>query len=70
MDLGRAYVDDYAAAIAAADTDSVLGVISAVYPAPENLVFVLLGDAEIIREDVAKYGPVTEIAITEPRFRP
>jgi len=33
-------------------------------------VFVVLGDAELIRDDVAKYGPITEIAITEPRFRP
>jgi hypothetical protein len=33
-------------------------------------VFVLIGDAATIRDDVTKYGPVTEISITEPRFRP
>jgi hypothetical protein len=33
-------------------------------------VLVIIGDAELIREDIAKYGEVTEMSITEPRFRP
>jgi zinc protease len=41
-----------------------------VYPSPDDLVFVVLGDAELIRDDVAKYGPITEMAITDPRFLP
>ncbi len=32
-------------------------------------VLVLLGDAEQIRDAVSQYGPVTEMAITEPSFR-
>jgi hypothetical protein len=32
------------------------------------LVFV--GDAALIRDDIETYGPVTEMSITEPRFRP
>ena len=43
--------------------------ISEVYPAAEDVVIVLIGDAEAIREAVTKYGPVTEVSITEPRFR-
>jgi hypothetical protein len=45
-------------------------VIDPVYPTPDNLVFVLLGDAELIRERVGKYGPVTEMSVTAPHFRP
>ena len=43
--------------------------IGEVYPDPNNLVFVIIGDADVIRNDVAKYGPVTEMSITEPHFR-
>jgi hypothetical protein len=35
----------------------------------DDLVIVLIGDAGAIREAVTKYGPVTEVSITEPRFR-
>jgi hypothetical protein len=30
---------------------------------------VLLGDAELIREQVSKYGPLLEMPISEPHFR-
>lgn len=68
--LGPEYINDYGAAISSVEMDSLNQVISEVYPSPENLVFVILGDAELIRGDVAKYGTVTELAISEPRFRP
>jgi zinc protease len=68
--LDRSYIDDYGAALAAATPVSVHNAISEVYPVPEDLVLVMIGDAEAIRDDVARYGPVTETAITEPRFRP
>jgi hypothetical protein len=45
-------------------------VVADVYPARSELVFVLLGDADAIREDVARYGAVTEMSITAPGFRP
>jgi predicted Zn-dependent peptidase len=68
--LGRDYIDAYGEALGAVTPVSVHNAISEVYPLPENLVFVLVGDAEAIRDGVAKYGPVTELSITEPRFRP
>lgn len=70
MGLDVAYINDYGAAISAATIETVATTISDVYPLADNLVFVLLGDAAQIRDDIAKYGPVTEIAISEPRFRP
>lgn len=68
--LGASYVNDYGEALSAADTAAVAAVIDAVYPVAENLVFVLLGDAEAIREQAAAYGPLTEMPITVPHFRP
>ena len=70
MGLDASYIDGYGPAIAAADSEAIAAVINDVYSQPDDLVFVLLGDAELIRDDIAKYGPVTELAITEPRFRP
>ena len=68
--LDASYVNDYGAAIAGAGSESIQSVITSVYPGPDDLVFVVLGDAELIRDDVAKYGPITEMAITDPQFRP
>ena len=63
-------MNDYGAAIAGASGEDIQSVITSVYPDSANLVFVIIGDAELIRDDIAKYGPVTEMAITEPRFTP
>jgi predicted Zn-dependent peptidase len=68
--LGREDVDGYAVRIGAVDTDTARAVIDSVYPRREALVHVLIGDAAAIRDDVAKYGPVTEMRITDPRFSP
>lgn len=68
--LDRDYIDTYGEALNAATPVSVHNTISEVYPLPENLVLVMVGDAGLIRDDVAKYGPVTELSITEPRFSP
>jgi len=68
--LDASYINDYGAAVAEAGSETILSVIASVYPRPDDLVFVIIGDAEIIRDDVARYGPITDLAITEPRFRP
>ena len=68
--LDASYVNDYGAAVSGAGSESIQSVIMSVYPSPDDLVFVVLGDAELIRDDVAKYGPITEMAITDPRFLP
>jgi zinc protease len=68
--LDAAYINDYGASLAAATPESIAAVIERVYPGPDNLVFVILGDAASIREQVTVYGTVTEISISEPRFHP
>ena len=68
--LDESYINDYGAAVANADGEAIRSVITEVYPASENLVFTIIGDAEKIREQIAKYGPVIEMSITDPRFTP
>ena len=68
LDVG--YINDYGQALGSAGVALVSEVIEAVYPVPDDLVFVLLGDAATIRDKAAAYGPLVEMPITEPRFRP
>jgi hypothetical protein len=37
---------------------------------PGDLVFVVIGKGEDIREDLEKYGAITETPISAPRFTP
>ena len=67
--LERRFVDDYLAGIDAVTVENLGPVIDAVYPAGDRLVFVILGDADAIRESLAKYGEATELSLTDPVFR-
>ncbi len=68
--LDASYYDDYGASLSAVTPVSIAEVIDQVYPSSDRLVFIILGDAETIREQVARYGSVIEISISEPRFHP
>lgn len=68
--LGPSYINSYGEAIAGAAGEHIQAVIRSVYPRADDLVIAIIGDAELIRSDIAKYGPVTEMSITEPRFTP
>jgi predicted Zn-dependent peptidase len=68
--LDESFINDYGDAVAGAASEDIQSVITSVYPHPENLVLVVIGDAEQLRDVVAKYGPVTEMSISDPRFRP
>lgn len=68
--LGDDYITRLIAAVGDADEASIAAVVEEVYPTRDELVFVIVGDADVIRDAVTKYGSVTEMSITEPRFRP
>ena len=68
--LDASYYNDYGTAIRGVLDTGARAVIDEVYPRPEGLVYVLIGDADAIRADVEKYGPVIEMPITAPDFRP
>lgn len=63
-------VDGFSTRVASADPARIKAAIQRVVPAPEELTLVLIGQASAIRDVARKYGPVTEMSITEPRFSP
>jgi len=69
-DLGPDDVDGFAARVAAVDQTVAKRTIGQSFPVSRNLAIVLVGDAARIRGQVGKYGPVTEMKITDPRFAP
>ena len=68
--LDASYINDYGASLAAANGASIAAVIDEVYPSADNLTFIILGDADIIRDQVTKFGPVTEVSVSAARFHP
>lgn len=68
--LDREHIDSFGQALEAVTPETLATTIGDVYPLTDNLAIVLVGDADAIRETIAQYGPVTEMSITEPRFRP
>jgi len=68
--LGPEDVNEYADRVSKVDTAAVRSTIEQSFPQPESLAMVLIGDAAKIRDAVKKYGPVTEMKITDPRFAP
>lgn len=63
-------LNDYARRVAGVSREQSRAVVERVYPARDDLVFVLIGDGDAIRSDLAAYGDITELAISAPRFRP
>jgi len=68
--LGPDDVDGYATRIAAVDAAAAKATIAANFPETTNLAIVLIGDATQIRDVAAKYGPLTEMKLVDPSFRP
>jgi zinc protease len=64
--LDRKELEDYTARVEDVGGSEVKRVVSRVYPSSEDLVFVFVGNAAALRPVVKKYGPVTEIKISDP----
>jgi len=65
--LGRGDVDDFETNVERASKADLEKVIASVYPS-KDLVFVLIGNADAIRESAKKYGEVTEMKITDKQW--
>jgi predicted Zn-dependent peptidase len=68
--LGPDYIESYGPALRGATLKDTRHVIQHVFPEPHEVSIVLIGDAEKIRSDVKKYGPVTEMSLTQAHFLP
>lgn len=66
---GRDYIDGYLDQVAAA-TPAQVAAARAVFPASQDLAIVAIGDAARIREVMRRYGPLTEMKLSDPRFSP
>jgi zinc protease len=63
-------VDDFSSVVMSTRRERIREVIQRVLPAPEDLTLVLIGKASAIREAVRRYGPVTEMKLSDKRFTP
>ena len=50
--------------------DDARTVIDAVFPKDDQVVMVVIGQAEKLREGLRKYGPLTEMKLSDPVFEP
>jgi zinc protease len=66
--LGKGYIDDYPAQIAAVGVAEAQAVIEEAFPRADSVAVVAIGDAARIRGAVEEYGPVSQIALTDPEF--
>ena len=68
--LGADDVDEFGKRVRAVDAATVRRTLEATFPTSGDLAIVMIGNAAQIRDRIRKYGPVTEIKITDPRFGP
>lgn len=68
--LDRGYIEQYSDAVNAVDAAAARASITAVFPQPKQLQIVVIGPAAAIRAGLRKYGPITELKLTDPEFAP
>jgi zinc protease len=68
--LDRNYIDNYGSALAAVSASDARRVVDEVVPASNDVVLVVIGKADAIREGLRKYGPLTEMKLSDPHFQP
>lgn len=67
--LDRSYIDNYGTALSAVTLEDARRIVSDIIPASQQLVLVVIGKADAIREDLRKYGPLTEMKLSAPEFQ-
>jgi predicted Zn-dependent peptidase len=68
--LGRNYIDGYGAALGAVSADDARKIIQERFPTSDRLTLVVIGKASAIRDGLRKYGPVTEMKLSDASFAP
>lgn len=69
-DLPDSYIQGYGAALQAVTPAQARQAITAAVPPANRLTLVVIGKADAIRKELAKYGPVTEMKLADPSFQP
>jgi zinc protease len=68
--LDRRYIDGYAAALSSVSDADTKRIVEEVFPTSENVTLVVIGQAAAIRNGLRKYGPITEMKLSDPVFAP
>lgn len=68
--LDRSYIDDYGRALSAVTLEDAKSAIAQVIPPSQRMMLVVIGKADVIRDELRKYGPLTEMKLSDPRFQP
>lgn len=68
--LDRSYIDRYADALGAVTDADARKIIADIYPTSQNVTLVVIGQASVIREGLRKFGPVTEMKLSDAVFVP
>ncbi len=68
--LGPEYIDQYGPALREVTLADTRQVIDEAFPSPDALAVVVVGDAARIRGQVADFGAITEMTLTQPAFAP
>lgn len=68
--LDRSYIDGYTGALGAVTAVDAQRMIRERFPSSDNVTLVVIGQAAAIREGLRKYGPVTEMKLSDPVFAP
>jgi zinc protease len=66
--LGPRYIDEYASTLRAIDLDDTQKAVREVLPTSDNVVLVVIGKADTLRDSLRKYGPITEMKLEEGRW--
>ncbi|HEY4368094.1 MAG TPA: pitrilysin family protein [Steroidobacteraceae bacterium] len=66
--LDRSYIDGYGAALAGVTEQNVRSIIDEQFPTSDHLTLVVIGKASAIRDGLRKYGPVTEMRLSDGWF--
>ena len=67
--LDRSYIDAYGTALSAVTRDDARRIVTEAIPPSQGLVLVVIGKADAIRDDLRKYGPLTEMKLSDPEFQ-
>jgi predicted Zn-dependent peptidase len=68
--LPESYYGQFGSDLLAVNEAAVRAQVASEFPLSDDLAIVVIGDAAKIREELAKFGPVTEMPLASPEFSP
>jgi predicted Zn-dependent peptidase len=66
--LGASYIDEYAAALRGVELADTKMAITQVFPKSDTVLLVVIGKATTLREALSKFGPITELKLSNQEW--